>query len=91
MHSSVKETRPARRVGRRANPNSTTETSMNAELVPLAFTVPQVAAVLGVPLRDAGNLVEDGVIRSIAIGVRRIVPRDELLRFLEANLVPRTS
>ena len=64
---------------------------MNAELVPLAFTVPQVAAVLGVPLRDARNLVEDGVIRSIAIGVRRIVPRDELLRFLEANLVPRTS
>jgi len=61
----------------------------SADVTPMAFTVPQVAAVLGIPLRDARNLVEDGMLGSIGVGIRRIVPRAELVRFLETNLVRR--
>ena len=59
------------------------------EVVPVAFTLPQAAAALGIPLRDVKRLVEDGMLGSIGVGIRRIVPLIELQRFMRENLVRR--
>jgi len=80
MHSSMGASAP-RKEGTMAD--------LKDDVVPVAFTLPQTAAALGVPLRDVKNLVDDGILGTIGIGIRRIVPRDELMRFLRENLIRR--
>jgi len=54
---------------------------------PLAYSVEEAAAMLGVGRTCIFFLIKEGQIKSVKIGRRRVVPATELASFLERNLV----
>jgi len=56
-----------------------------APVRPVAVRVPQAAQLLGLSTRDVRTLIEDGMLRTVGLGPRRVVPVVELERYVAEN------
>ena len=71
MHADAAERNPA---------NGTTPSG----LVPMAYTIPEVAEALRVSDRQVAYLVSEGAIESFKIGRSRRIPRDALVAYIDS-------
>lgn len=65
-----------------ANNTNAATTTIDLGDLPRLLTVPEVAAVARAPVTSVRGWLADGRLKSIRPGRRRLVPREELERFL---------
>lgn len=53
----------------------------------IAYAVPESARMLGISRRGLYRLIEDGTLRTVTLGRRRLVPADELSRLIQPREV----
>lgn len=59
--------------------------SARAEVERLAYSPREAARALGCSHQTVYNLITSGALRSVCIGARRLIPRDELERLLRVG------
>lgn len=61
---------------------ATMSTEMESEELPLLYKVSKAAELLGISRTNVYYLMDEGRIRSVRIGKRRLIPRDALASFV---------
>ena len=65
-----------------------TNTVTSYEALPLTLKADEVAAVLGISRSNAYNLMRSEGFPTLHIGKRMLVPKDRLIRWIDANAQP---